>query len=145
MMCQACNAREASVQFTEVVGEQKHSSWLCADCAHTKGLYVSMDWEGGTRGRPSQLRRCQLCGSTIAAIRRSGRVGCPNCYEEFAEFIEPLLQRVHGRTRHLDSVDADSELLHLRAQLAQAVKREDFELAARLRDRLERLSDPGRT
>jgi protein arginine kinase activator len=109
LICQACKLVEASVQFTEVVGEQKRSTWLCNECAQTRGLFVAVS-PGSPSGPPEATaaadasqalasRRC-VCGTSLVSIRRSGRVGCAECYETFADVLAPLLRRVHGRTEH---------------------------------------------
>lgn len=109
MICQACNIVVASIQFTEVVGDQKRKSWLCPACAQTRGLFVAanLEIEFGNSDLDSSLaaghgpasRRC-VCGTGLVSIRRSGRVGCAECYDTFAELLAPLLRRVHGRTEH---------------------------------------------
>jgi protein arginine kinase activator len=77
-------------------------------------------------------------------FRSRGRLGCPRDYEVFARGLLPLLQRAHGATRHVGKAarrsPSASRRLLLRAQLRRAIAREDFELAARLRDQL-RLKD----
>ncbi|MDB5352716.1 MAG: uncharacterized protein JWN86_3963 [Planctomycetota bacterium] len=88
-------------------------------------------------------RVCPLCGMKFMEFRISGRLGCPNDYLAFDHGLLPLLRRSHdGVTRHvgktprrLPSPEA-TESLRLRAQLRQAVACEDYEEAARLRDRL---------
>jgi protein arginine kinase activator len=110
LICQACKLVDASVQFTEVVGEQKRSTWLCNDCAQTRGLFVAISPAAAQANAPEAAggvdaahavasRRC-ACGTSLVNIRRSGRVGCAECYETFADVLAPLLRRVHGRTEH---------------------------------------------
>jgi len=82
-------------------------------------------------------------------FRNTGRLGCPHDYEEFREELSPLLENIHGETRHCGKVprrlpqskQTQSELLQLRKQLLQAVNKEAYEEAARLRDRIRRLEE----
>ena len=57
----------------------------------------------------------------------------------------PLLQRYHGATRHVGKVarrrEGAGQRLRLRTRLREAIAREDYEEAARLRDLL-RPKDP---
>ena len=66
-------------------------------------------------------------------------------YRVFSAGVLPLLQRFHGATRHVGKVarrhEGSAQRLRLRTQLREAIAREDYEEAARLRDRL-RLKDP---
>jgi protein arginine kinase activator len=81
----------------------------------------------------------------LLAVRKSGRVGCPECYDLFREFLEPLLKRVHGVLQHRglapgslsENARRREERMRLREDLRHAIEAEDYETAARLRDRLE--------
>ncbi len=61
----------------------------------------------------------------------------------------PLLENIHGETRHVgktprrlpQSKQTQSELIQLRKQLLNAVSREAYEEAARLRDRIRQLEE----
>lgn len=97
---------------------------------------------------------CPNCGMTLAEFKQRGRFGCANDYEAFAPHIDTLLERIHdvapprhkGRAPqggdgdgHLDQV---RELGRLKQALDSAVKAENYEEAARLRDRITALSEP---
>jgi protein arginine kinase activator len=83
---------------------------------------------------------CPLCGQKFMEFRAEGRLGCPNDYDVFKSGLLPLISRAHGTTRHVGKVPRHAlnvaSRLQLRAQLREAVDREDYELAARLRDQL---------
>ena len=75
-------------------------------------------------------------------------MGCPHDYEFLQEALLPLIERAHnGGTRHCGKVPsripADSkklvQLSDLRRQLEKAVRNEDYELAAQLRDQIQQL------
>jgi protein arginine kinase activator len=68
-------------------------------------------------------------------LRKSGRVGCARCYEVFRKQLLPLLKRIHGSSVH-EQRGADPALGRLREELRRAIEAEDFEQAARLRDRI---------
>ena len=76
-----------------------------------------------------------------------GRLGCPSCYTVFQTALEPLLEKIHGGTRHVgkapdesSAVDRSRErrLVALRRELQAVVREERYEEAAGLRDRLAR-------
>jgi protein arginine kinase activator len=73
-------------------------------------------------------------------FRAGGRLGCPQDYSVFSKGLTSLLQRYHGATRHVGKRarrrEGASERLRLRTRLREAVSREDYEEAARLRDLL---------
>ena len=108
-------------------------------------------------GTTRQVISCPRCGMTLAEFQKSGLLGCHACYETFESRLGPLLERAHEgalhhvgklpqralRTERSKSQGAGPPPLSvtdrarlLRARLQQAVKKEDYEQAARLRDEL---------
>jgi protein arginine kinase activator len=158
MICQRCQ-EEASVHLTETVDGRRRELHLCAPCARKAGLELpeappelSLDAVvqglivanvGELVGELANLT-CPECGIKFMEFRARGRLGCPNDYGVFARGLLPLVQRIHGATRHVGKMarrrpDA-GQRLRLRTQLRAAIAREDYEHAARLRDTL-RLKD----
>ncbi len=87
--------------------------------------------------------QCPVCGWRLADLREIGRLGCPHDYQAFRNVLTTILQRSHGATRHVGKTPRRRPVtpqrldrLALRAQLREAITREDYEEAARLRDRL---------
>jgi len=94
---------------------------------------------------------CLECGQTFAAFRKSGTLGCPKCYEAFAEELSPIIERAQaGATCHLGkaprdrgvAVERQMEIRRLIRELDLAVSSEQYERAARIRDRLNTLEPP---
>jgi len=155
MKCQKC-PNAATLHITEIISEdQIEELHLCEGCAH-KYLYepqpkptakpspVTSDEEDSTL-----QRECEVCGVKFVDFRNTGRLGCPHDYEVFRDELTPLLENIHGEARHVgkaprrlpQSKQTQSELVQLRKQLLQAVNREAYEEAARLRDRIRRLEE----
>ena len=106
-------------------------------------------------------KRCPNCGITFAQISKGGRVGCAKCYDVFYDRLLPSIKRIHGNTVHTgkklrkpqlqsgesvssaNSVGAEvkkpSELDVLNRQMQAAVKNQEFEKAAQLRDKINEL------
>lgn len=88
-------------------------------------------------------KRCAVCGSDFNSIAESGKVGCPNCYTEFRNRLAPTIKKLHGNSvhcgKHSKVTTQESkvnETESLKKQLAEAVKAENYELAAELRDKI---------
>ena len=146
--CQECQSRPATVHVLDVLAEggpkQQH---LCPQChdgqeaaAAFPALYqkVMADKAGRTG-----FQRCPECGITLRDFRQKGRLGCPRDYEVFGDHVRALLEKVHGATKHVGRGPGESgyeqarrELGALRERLGHAVDAEDYEEAARLRDRI---------
>lgn len=155
MKCNKC-PKVATLHITEIVAdEQFEEHHLCEDCAQ-KYLYepgpkpakvlpsAEEAEDGGAMGR-----ECPSCGLKFVDFRNSGRLGCPHDYEAFREDLAPLLENIHGDTRHCGKTPRrvpltrqnQSELAQLRKQLTQAVHKEAYEEAARIRDRIRQLEE----
>ena len=158
LKCQRCT-KPATYHITEVVGEEQWEELhLCEECYHkffyepqqgSESKPESEQGEEGEEARALNQRECPVCGIKFVEFRNSGRLGCPNDYEEFRDELTPLLENIHGETRHCGKTprrlpqnkQTQSELIQLRKQLQQAVVREAYEEAAGLRDRIRKLEE----
>jgi protein arginine kinase activator len=158
MKCQKCT-KAATLHITEVLGdEQFEELHLCEECAHKYLYEPQQKGAAGKTGEPPageeseetttlNQRECPVCGIKFVEFRNSGRLGCPHDYQEFREELVPLLENIHGDVRHCGKTprrlpqnkQTQSELIQLRKQLHQAVTKEAYEEAARLRDRIRQL------
>lgn len=160
MKCQKC-AKAATLHITEVVSDDQFEELhLCEECAN-KYLYEPQQQgglsKGGDAGQAEESdeasalnqRECPNCGIKFVEFRNSGRLGCPHDYQEFREELSALLENIHGETKHCGKTprrlpqnkQTQSELIQLRKQLQQAVNKEAYEEAARLRDKIRQLEE----
>lgn len=155
MSCDVCGAPEATVGYAEIV-DGVLSTWrLCEKCALARGIGATMAPAGGPasdilmgllKGEDDESScerpECPGCGQTLGGFRRTGRLGCGECYTVFEEELRPLIRRIHGTTEHIGCVPGEMGGLHARArelrrlrnELRAAVRKEEFERAAELRD-----------
>jgi protein arginine kinase activator len=166
MLCEECKKRPATVHFTKIVGDQKTEFHLCQQCAAQRGelgflgniqinfpnilssffdldqkLQVDGDWQEDTQAR------CPSCGLSYGDFRELGQLGCSDCYKTFGAQMEPILRRIHGHTRHTGKIprkhagklSQERELENYKAQLKEAIAREEYEQAAKLRDKIHAL------
>jgi protein arginine kinase activator len=157
VICGECGTCDAKVSYTEFA-DGKATTWnLCEECARKRGVSASLSSlsgplvnilmglleEVGRDGAVEAGPRCDACGLTLAEFRRTGRLGCSACYGTFRDELKPLVRRIHGgggehTGRVPGSLEASEgprrEILRLRTELDHAVKREEYERAAALRD-----------
>jgi protein arginine kinase activator len=159
MQCSICKEKPATVHLTQIVGDKMQKLDLCEDCAKAKGvndpagfaladlmlgLGASQEIEQAGGGVET---KCPRCGFSQADFKKSGRLGCPECYRAFAEGLAGLLKTMHKGTRHTgkapEALRASREnadrLKTLQKKLNKAVEAEDFEQAAALRDEIKRM------
>ena len=155
-MCSVCKVKPATVFFTNVSSENKFVNLnLCDDCAKAKGFndptsFAMADLMLGL-GAAQEIEqavgaelKCPRCGFSQADFKKSGRLGCPECYRTFAEGLAGLLKTMHKGTRHVgktpealrQSRENVDRLKLLQKKLAKAITDEDYEGAAALRDEI---------
>jgi len=92
----------------------------------------------------AEKQACPLCQMSFQEFRNTGRLGCPYDYEIFRDELMPLLENIHEETRHTGKFPhraprdpvRQTELIQLRNELKRAVAAEDYEMAARVRDKI---------
>lgn len=108
---------------------------------------LNKEGESGARRTADDDRQCPTCGLPLRTYRDTLFLGCSDCYEAFEDVLASDLLRYHGASFHCgrhplsrpETVDPVVTLKDLQRRLELAVRREDFELAARLRDEIKRL------
>lgn len=162
MLCQECGKKPATLHFTKIVNGEKTEFHICEACAREKGEMIPgtangfsihnllsglLDFEPSSQAALSPNRealRCDQCGLTYSQFSKIGRFGCSACYQRFGERLDPLLKRVHGNTVHVGKVPKRSggliqfkrEIERLKKELLLTIEREEFERAAKLRDKI---------
>lgn len=156
MQCCVCKEKPATVHLTQIVGEKMQKLDLCEDCAKAKGVndptsFAMADLMLGL-GASQELDpsagavevKCVRCGFSQADFKKSGRLGCPECYKTFAEGLSGLLKTMHKGVRHTGKTpealrqtrETVDRLKSLQKKLAKAIDGEDYETAAALRDEI---------
>lgn len=154
--CDICN-KLATVHLTQIVNGKIHKIDLCETCAKEKGVtdpngFSLADLLASSPGTDEveeshQGLVCGTCGFTPEDYKKLGRLGCPDCYENLAPMVEPMLAYMHKGIAHvgkipelsLARVESEGRINTIEAKLQDAIKEERYEDAAKLRDELLRL------
>ena len=159
MQCSICKEKPATVHFTHM-GEKMQKLDLCEECAKAKGFtdpsftYADLVLGLGATQEIEQAAggielKCPRCGFTQADFKKSGRLGCPECYKTFSEGLSGLLKTMHKGTRHVgkapealrSSFENSDRLKALQKKLEKAIELENFEEAAQLRDEIKQVTE----
>jgi protein arginine kinase activator len=146
----------------QVINQKKTQLSICLKCAEEKGITNPLaglpeifgkivanilgeqsleedDFE--ERGTRQSSRRCPECHTSLDDFERTGLLGCGRCYQTFEKELTVLLRRIHGSSKHIGSrprprraIITERDLGKLRQELEQAIRKEQFERAAELRD-----------
>ena len=167
MQCDECRQNEAIYTVSVMMGEEVSVRHLCPACmekmnqqfhsGNLRSLLSSLlsamgDGAAESAGmeqadKPELV--CPRCGASFSRYLKTGRLGCPGCYQAFREQLQPMLMQIHGRVTHAGRVPLDTREARqhrnrqeeLTRQMAMAVSQEDFETAAILRDQLRALAE----
>lgn len=166
MLCEDCKKNEASIHFTQVVGNKKISLNLCRECAEKRGFHSPLEnapfplkeFISGMIGEPQKKKEellatvaCPHCHMGFADFSKKGKMGCGQCYETFRPQLRDLLRKIHGASEHKGKTPETKaeELIpvreerRLREELRHAIEEENFEGAAKIRDQIKELLHGG--
>lgn len=161
MLCQKCQKRVANVQLTQIINNNKNVLYICEQCAREEGKYNMIspfsvnDFFSGIMGFPYMTSTpqqtpnvvCETCGMSYEEFKKVGKLGCPNCYKVYGDKLAPLFKRLHGNiqyngkipSRAYGNVRVSKDIEKLKEQLNAAVKNEEYEKAATIRDQIKNL------
>ena len=94
---------------------------------------------------PDMLTECPVCHYTLDMYEQSGLLGCPECYKAFASELLTLVEDPDVRARAHAPIEAellDSPALErgrLEVMMHDAIKNENYEEAAQLRDKIKNI------
>jgi protein arginine kinase activator len=169
MKCQRC-PKPATFHITDIERGKPKEFHFCDEHARQ---HLAPSAEGGEKADISSLAEklsqgsleppreittvekqvCPVCQMSFQEFRNTGRLGCPYDYEVFREELMPLLENIHEETRHTGKFPhraprdpvRQTELIQLRNEQKRAIAAEDYETAARIRDKIKTIeTDLGR-
>ncbi len=92
-------------------------------------------------------RSCSFCSMDLKKIKKLGRMGCPHCYNEFKSVLLPIIKTIHedmeyrGKIPENTSrqVKLEKSISDLKNRIKNEIFIENFEEAARIRDKIKQL------
>lgn len=168
MLCDSCKKNEANFHYTKIVNGMKKEYHLCQECARKfeeKGELEEFDFTSPLLSFPNILSglmnyvgipdssqrkdtlTCKNCGMSFDEFKRTGLLGCSNCYSDFQKELYSVIKRVQGNTKHTGKVPGKSpkeasnerKVQSLKEQLLSAVTNEEYEKAAVIRDEIKKI------
>ena len=122
MLCQKCNAKEATIHYTEVINGVKSQHFLCSDCAAKTELNEFADLfdhefpfakilsgligaygEASNSGKHNKMDQviCPTCGMKYSEFAKHGKYGCADCYGVFNLFISDNIKKIQESDTHI--------------------------------------------
>jgi len=158
MLCQLCLKRTARFHLQRIVENELVEIHLCRECIdckdtneHENGLADKLNslLEGllhssrNDKDIESSLS-CNTCKTTLKEYTQSGLVGCSQCYDVFSKVIfinTGIKEKTYSVNKKLQRIS--EHIQNLQKELNKAVELEQFEIAAELRDEIQKYEQEG--
>jgi protein arginine kinase activator len=158
MKCDICGTAEAVIHIRQVTESIESEFHLCENCALLRGINTQenrvelsisnlltglVDFKDKTEAEQQNIT-CPKCRQTLLNFRKYQKLGCSECFTAFAQEIKSILRRVNSESRHKGKYPRKylayqnylEEIKGLKIKLEAAVKVENYEEAAKLRDEI---------
>ena len=166
MLCEKCKKNEAKINLVKIINGEKQQIWLCEECAKNisnipflssipdgAGLPFQEILNGLLTGveniKPKEKKEkinpvCRTCGLTYDELKKTKKVGCPECYGVFNNEIKAIIKNVYGERTHKGRIPSKAhkeffkrdKLKNLKQQLQVLIQEEKYEKAAVIRDEI---------
>lgn len=160
MLCEKCHQKQATMHMQQYVNGEKTEMHLCQDCAAALEIPFSFDnlFQGflgsfltkpqvdiGGNGKEAHtVVKCGTCGLSYDGFKKTGRLGCADCYSAFRQELDAIFKSVQSSNQHQGKFPrkyggelfVKRELDQLKLSLAKAVENEEYEEAVLLRDKI---------
>lgn len=174
MLCDNCKKNEATVHIKKLMNGSKQEYSLCDSCANElngvsfvdissiglNNAFTVQDLLGGiidyvnqsSQSSEVNIPTCENCGMSYTEFKKTGLMGCSECYESFDASLIPVIKRVQGNIEHVGRIPRKSgkeimgkrQLLKLRENLNKAITSEEYERAAEIRDEIRKIQGPNK-
>lgn len=164
MKCECCHETEATIHLTQVIDGDVKKLNLCQECAQKNGIdlnspisitdvLLGLGSQTGVKKEPSMMSEldlsCSHCQMTRAEFKTNARLGCPVCYDSFMGELNALMQAMHHSRQHVGKIPArqgvearlTAQIASLQKDIETAIAKEEYEVAASLRDQIRALKD----
>ena len=170
MLCEKCKKNEAKINLITVVNGQKHEVWLCENCVKDISSIPFFSSIGQNVNIPFQSMLteilanvdsnkvnidnnkikeiiCSNCGLTYDEFKKTGKLGCSDCYEEFKIVLEPRIKSLQAGVKHVGKIPKMKgeelmrrrKLKNLKEEMQKLIVAEEYERAAIVRDEIKKL------
>ena len=160
--CSHCK-KNISVIYKEIVEDTISCTHMCAECPILAQKMTGVIARDGQKKTGKEMGLCcGSCGTTLESIQTGNPLGCSECYSVFGELnieelssmdmlpsrLEKGMSRKKSQPMHIGKspstpveIPASSRLTALNEALNVALKKENYEQAAWLRDQIKDLME----
>ncbi|MBM3207300.1 MAG: hypothetical protein FJZ57_01665 [Chlamydiae bacterium] len=160
--CSHCK-KVTKICYTQIINDVETSLDMCVDCPILQQRMTGIKVSDKTQPNENEMGLCcGNCGTTLESILTGTPLGCSQCYSIFEEVLindllsieaipsrlEKRLNRKKSQPLHVGkspsisiNIPASSRISTLNEALNEALKKENYEQAAWLRDQIKDIMD----
>lgn len=154
--CEHCK-KNCVIHLTQIVNNEIKKVDMCETCPHAKQLQDPMQFGlmekllGIAMQQPLASGKelvCDHCGYPESEFRKTGRLGCPECYDVFVTPKMEILRKIQDAEVHKGKAPKNQDKRGLRVsfarlnkELVESIENEDYERAAEIRDELKEVKE----
>ena len=164
MNCKICHKEDPEHLMRSLIGSVATDSFLCTSCIKRIsggiaplaliGEEVVVEDDDAPRIEEEKVKEmlnvhCSGCNTTLEEISVTGRFGCEQCYVIYSDIIATADAKIEEKEKRIKEViktkyekgvpTKENILQILKNRMATATKIEDYEEAARVRDKIKKL------
>jgi len=164
MLCEKCNAQNATVHLKQTINGETKDTYLCPACAENSGAALgisfgnlfqgflesffgpqtSFAYEKKAQTPEKSALKCGSCGLTYENFKKASKLGCAGCYGAFRNELNYIIKNIQGSNTHEGKFPKRAgqpliqkrEIEQLKAELKNAIENEEYENAAKIRDEI---------
>lgn len=153
--CENCK-KPCVIHLTQIINGEVKKVDMCETCPHAQqmqdptqfGLMEKLLGIAMQTGVPTSSKElvCEHCGYKESQFRKTGRLGCPQCYDVFVTPKMDILRKIQDAEVHKGKGPKNQDKRGLRLQLTQLkkdlmehIEKEQYEKAAEVRDEIKAL------
>ena len=155
MLCQKCQSNQATIKLIKNINGNITEQYLCKACANGedinfKDFYKDNLFDNFFNAFSPSISSplmCDRCQTTYNEFKKTGKLGCSDCFFKFQGYLDSTLKNIHGSTTHTgkypkrcgEHLKLKKEKNELKRLLSEAISNENYEEAAILRDRIKEM------
>ena len=164
MLCSNCKKNTANFYYKYKHGSETVELHLCEQCAKKLGYIAndshSIDFNDMlsnfftfpvVKTKTVPTVKCTSCGETYDEFKKTGKLGCPDCYGVFSDTLETVLGNIQSSLLHKGKIPGDrgeeiaktKKINSLKDELKKCILEEKYEKAAELRDIIKKMESGG--
>lgn len=146
MVCDQCGKETATYK---TIKQNETLQYVCPTCFHHSNLETNFpidsyfDEYNHNKTIQTSVDTCNMCGTTLEDFKKTGLLGCEECYAQFVKQLLPIIEKMQGSThymgKHLSTHHKAIQQQKLEDQIKICVQNEDYLKAAQLKKELDRL------